>query len=355
MELLAKILKNPTSVDLSDGDYWNTILNQARKAGVMAKLEAHLRSQELWERVPTAAQETMRGSSTYVGFIQRRVLYELTQLERQLSDLPFQIVLLKGAAYIACGARSSVGRGVRDIDILVEKKSIPAIEARLLEQGWTMAEELSGYDEYYYRELSHELPPLRHPDFQFELDVHHDLIPPTMRIGTRTSEMFGSIVSIPGTRYHRLTKEDQLIHSAAHLMTSESLTNGLRDLLDMSALVLEVKERDESLQGLFARARKFGLETPLLDSLAACDRHLGTSAELCTVEERSSRSRVRRITAWIVDGVVFPNTSQRTLKGTLASTMMWWKTQYLRMSLWQLLKHAAIKKLYLPLTNRSPA
>ncbi|MEO0436976.1 MAG: nucleotidyltransferase family protein [Pseudomonadota bacterium] len=354
MEQLAKIFENPSSLNFSDGDFWNAALNQARKAGVMAKLEAHLRSHELWESAPTTAQETMQGSSIYVGFIQQRVRYELSLLERHLGDLPFPIVLLKGAAYIACDARPSVGRGVRDIDILVEKRCIPAIEARLLELGWTTAEELSVYDEYYYRELSHELPPLRHPDFQFELDVHHDLIPPTMRIGTRTSEMFGSTVSIPGTCFHCLTKEDQLIHSAAHLMTSESLVNGLRDLLDMSALLLEVKETDASLEGLFARARKFGLETPLLDSLIACDRHLGTNVVLPTTEEYLSRSRVRRVTAWIIDGVVFPKNSQRKLKAALASTMMWWKTQYLRMPFWQLLKHAAVKKLFLPIINRRP-
>ena len=99
------------------------------------------------------------------------VRMELCALDQAI-PLSRQVVLLKGAAYILQGLEFSRGRMPNDVDLLVRRSDLDETESSLLLAGWE-SETTDAYDQRYYREWSHELPPMRFPGHALEIDLHH--------------------------------------------------------------------------------------------------------------------------------------------------------------------------------------
>ena len=55
---------------------------------------------------------------------------------RALAPLDVPVILMKGTAFHAAGLDASIGRSVGDLDILVPRARLDAVEAALLEAGW---------------------------------------------------------------------------------------------------------------------------------------------------------------------------------------------------------------------------
>ena len=87
---------------------------------------------------------------------------------------------MKGSAYVMASLPPARGRYVGDVDLMVPRERIDEVEQRLLERGW-QASELDDYDQRYYRESTHEIPPLQHPERDTPLDIHHTIVPLTSR------------------------------------------------------------------------------------------------------------------------------------------------------------------------------
>src|SRR3546814_9784459 len=100
---------------------------------------------------------------------------------RVLAPLDCPGVLLKGTAFAAAGLSAGVGRSIGDLDILVPRDRIDAVEAALLGAGWEWVKP-DPYDDVYYRRWMHELPPLIHRERDRMIDVHHTILPLTARI-----------------------------------------------------------------------------------------------------------------------------------------------------------------------------
>jgi len=97
-----------------------------------------------------------------------------------LAALDPEIILLKGAAYLEAGLPCSQGRTLSDLDLLVRREELPRIEKTLQEAGWESDTE-EEYDQRYYREWMHEIPPLKHRFRGLEVDIHHNLLALTGR------------------------------------------------------------------------------------------------------------------------------------------------------------------------------
>jgi hypothetical protein len=95
---------------------------------------------------------------------------------------------------------------------------------------------LNDYDEKYYREWSHELPPYIHSESGVTLDIHHNLIPlssgKTINIAQidATKVWVGSNLYIPSDAY-------LILHSAIHLLLNDDTEKGLRDCFDLHSLI----------------------------------------------------------------------------------------------------------------------
>ena len=192
--------------------------------------------------------------------------FELERLERAMAGLDIRIVVLKGGAYVARGMKAADGRRVSDLDILVARDDIGAVEERLLHAGWQADEQTDNeYDQQYYRKHMHELPPLRHRSRGTILDVHHALLPPTSRYYVDTDKMFAEAVQLPGRKLWTFTPVDIFIHSAVHAYADGAVDAPVRTLVEQYLLFqdLSVKERSTLLE----RARNVGARSAVAIAL----------------------------------------------------------------------------------------
>jgi hypothetical protein len=216
----------------------------------------------------------------------RTALWEAECARRALTGYAGKIVLMKGTAYVAAGLQAGQGRHIGDLDIMVAREDLPVVEAMLLEKGgWEWVKE-DAYDDAYYRDHMHELPPMIHKERDRMIDVHHTILPLTAGPRPDAVGMLGdaipvfqkpfvsSVVETPGSTegpldfapgernsgFHTLSSTDMTIHCAAHLIADGDLAGGLRNLWDMHSLLTEFSQADDSFWvALQSRAQHHGL------------------------------------------------------------------------------------------------
>lgn len=264
MKHLALVLSRPSLVAGFSPGEWQALLTDARQARMVDRLRYTLASQAPDVALPAVIADVFDGTGRYVAYLQHRARFEVSQLSALALAADCPVVLLKGAAYLIEGIEASAGRGLGDIDILVPHASLADVERRLAASGWRFAEDLTEYDHAYYRDMAHELPPMRHFDRQFELDVHHGILQPTHRLTPDSARLMQESVALDTQPFFRLSRRDQILHSATHLFMSDELRGGLRDLHDIVLLCRQGEAEETAFwQRLLQRAVEQGLQRPL--------------------------------------------------------------------------------------------
>jgi hypothetical protein len=206
----------------------------------------------------------------------RAARYEVRQIGRALDGLGLPLILLKGAAYAMAGLDAGRGRLFSDIDILVPKARLPEVEAALMMHGWITTHH-DAYDQRYYREWMHELPPMQHARRGNSIDVHHAILPETAPVRPDPARLRASARPIPGEPHlATLSPADMVLHSAVHLFFDGEFDKGLRDLVDLHRLLTQFGQAPGFWEALPARARELELGRPLFYALRYCPRLLGT-------------------------------------------------------------------------------
>lgn len=343
---LVKLLLEPactTDLGLSD---WDTLIPQARNANLLASLGVLLEERGLLAQIPAEVQRHLV-SAIHAWNKQRDGLqYELRWLQRALTEAGVPLTVLKGAAYAVAGLRVGRGRLMSDIDLLVPAARIADVEAALQRHGWTSAE-LDPYDERYYRQWMHEIPPLGHPRRGSTLDVHHTIIPPTAHRNVDADKLFAATVEVaPGVRV--LGATDMVIHSATHLFHEGEFGHGLRDLWDLHQLMCEFGAQDAGFwDALTRRATELDLADPLYYGMRYANRCFGTpvpdAALHANIRSRRSTTPIA-VMDFLFDRVFVPDHPDCLLPGTaLARQCLYVRSHYLRMPLHLLLPHLARK------------
>ncbi|WP_298598133.1 nucleotidyltransferase family protein, partial [uncultured Sphingorhabdus sp.] len=171
-----------------------------------------------------------------------------------------KIVLLKGTAYVAAGLVAGEGRSIGDLDILVARQDLPEVEQALLAAGWEWVKP-DPYDDAYYRDHMHELPPLIHKERDRMIDVHHTVLPLTASRRPDARAMLTEARQI-GSGLYVLSNADMICHSAAHLFADGDLAGGLRNLWDIHCLLSEFSSPEFWAQ-LRERAARHQLSEPV--------------------------------------------------------------------------------------------
>jgi len=179
-DLLLYVLKAPGEMAGLSEEEWDQLLRLARNHRLLARLEPLARDQGIWHDLPERARDNIRGAQAWVDHFQLRIRRELMEVRKVLRHLGVPLLLLKGAAYMAAGLPPARGRSLSDLDLLVRRQDLPRVERALLDAGWKSEIE-DDYDQRYYREWMHEIPPLVHPLRGVEVDIHHNLLPLTGR------------------------------------------------------------------------------------------------------------------------------------------------------------------------------
>lgn len=285
--LLADVLRDPASSAALTAPQWTALLAMARAEQLIGTLAHRLRGLPLPGAVVRLLDDAI--TSTEQGRV--AALWEAEVARRVLGPIGCPVVLLKGTALVASGLRAGVGRSIGDLDILVPRDSLDAVEAALLAAGWEWVKP-DPYDDRYYRRWMHELPPLIHRDRDRMIDVHHTILPLTARITPRPdaiiadSELLESGLRVP-------CRGDMIVHAAAHLIADGDLAGGMRNLWDIHCLIEEF-----GTEGLEARAAHHGLAPTVCRAARLAHRLYGTDIPVgWRVPKATDRVFLRRITA----------------------------------------------------------
>ncbi len=326
---------------------WDRLLRQARSAILLPRLAVLAEAHGLMDGLSSEIQRHLHAGRRIAERQTRAVHWEARKLDQALAALGIPVLLLKGAAYALADLPPARGRLFGDVDILVDKPHLGNVEAALRLRGWHALKQ-SPYDDRYYRRWMHELPPLTHLRRGSHLDVHHNLLPETARLRTRPDRVIAAARPLPGYRVlHVPILEDLVLHSATHLFHEGEWQHGLRDLVDLDALLRQgAGAQAEWWGGLLRRAADLNLSRPLALALRYCHQLLATPVP---AEVLAETAESHRRLAWIwLDGLFLRGlTSFHPLcraPGTgLAGVLLYVRAHALRMPLHLLLPHLVHK------------
>lgn len=300
---LLNTLQAPERCSELDAHAWDHLIRTARSARLLGTLATRVGAIVPIDQLEAAVERQLRAGSVEAHFRRQKVRYLLSAIAPLMGSTAAPCILLKGAAYIAQGMEMADGRLPADVDVMVPRAALDAVERSLLAAGWQY-EKLRPYDEVYYRMWSHELPPLRSPGQALELDLHHTILPPLGRLKPDTEALFRAAVPIAGTTFGVLAPADQTLLAAAHLFHDSDCTNRLRDLVDIDGLLRAFSAVDSGFwHELDAHARLHHLGRPLWYALTFAQAWLGTpippEAAAAIDAYRPSRTAASLVTALI--------------------------------------------------------
>ncbi len=276
LPLLIEVLRAPHRMGELGLPEWNLLLRQALAANLTATLYCMADELDLLAQIPPQPRRHLAWAGTLIARHGDGVRFEVARIGAALDKLGLDLILLKGAAYAMAGLPAARGRLFSDIDILVPKAAMAEVESQLMLAGW-MSTHHDAYDQRYYRQWMHEIPPMQHMHRGSVIDVHHAILPLTAALHPDPDKLRASACAVAGqARLRVLAPADMVLHSATHLFYDGEFDKGLRDLFDLDRLLRHFDASPGFWAQLPARAVELELARPLFYALRHCQRLLGT-------------------------------------------------------------------------------
>lgn len=332
---------------------WDRLIRHARSTGLLPRLHALLSDSGSLDRLPDKVKNHLIGARAIADHERRTLLWEVNRIGRALDRLDIPCILLKGAAYTVLALPFAKGRISTDVDILVPKSEILAVEKSLLDHGWEHTK-IDDYDQYFYRHWSHELPPLQHRERGTVVDVHHTILPPMGRLRPDPEKLIAASLPIVGTKFRVLAPVDMVLHSAAHGFQDGDLKRPLRDLVDIDGLLRHFGHSEKLWHDLAVRAEELDLTRPLFYALRYTERYLKAPIATELVSQMVCWQPpwpALMVMDYVVDQVVTAGPWRHDIILELAQQSLYIRSHWLRMPPYLLVPHL-LRKL---LVKRKPA
>lgn len=267
-----------SSVDALAAHDWDTVLRMARRHRVTPLLHWRLRRERSGVPVPRTVSDALASGFAQSAIRALLVQRELLLTHRILADAGIPHVALKGA-YLAFHAYPHPAlRPLRDLDILVSKKTALEAYRALLAGGLTRHERLRGDPEASV-EVSKHLPALRSPSGRLDVEIHTQLSNPAHSGVGRPGlvddpHLWHRTISrdLAGASLTYLSPTDLLLHLVVHAVYDHRFGNGPLVLSD-SACLLESQPIDWPL--FWQRAHAGGWTRGCLLLLKMVERYFG--------------------------------------------------------------------------------
>lgn len=341
--VLLRVLRAPEAMADLSAEAWTDLIRAARASALLGKLAVLADDAGIRDGLPRAVRWAFDAADLACAENARMLRWEVNRLGHALGATAITPVLLKGAAYVVSGLQAGRGRMASDLDILVAKSELADVEEAVIAGGWRPELE-DGYDERYYRDWMHELPPYRHEDRETLIDIHHTVLPLTGRIRPDAAAMLADAPAIAEHRARILSPEDMVVHAAVHLAQDGDLSNRLRDLVDLAQLVGEFRQSAGFWERLSERAALHGAGRPVFYALTTAQRLLGLDlpAGLIQGPGRTTGS----VMAALIDRAIPPVLyEERSLGTRLARLALFVRSHWLRMPPFMLARHLLRKAL----------
>jgi hypothetical protein len=343
--ILARVLRDPGLLEQVSPEELSRLVDAATAARLLGWLMEQCRVRQFSASAPAWLRDRLLSAEATAAGYERAIRWEIDRLIRAFHGTAQPWILLKGAAYVAAGLPPGLGRRVADIDVLVPRYDLQRVEGILTEHGWEFPP-IDPYDDRYYREWMHELPPMVHRERRSIVDVHHAILPRTSRLTPASERLLER--AIPAGRARVLCPSHMVLHAAAHLFHDGEVAGAIRDLVDLDQL-LRCFGCDEAFwDDLISEAQTLGLTRPAYYALRYSQRWLGTPIA----------ARVVRVaTAWgppvlvraLMDRLVAKSLAAGLSARHPASVFcLYVRAHWLRMPLWRLARHLARKSVRRP-------
>jgi hypothetical protein len=342
---LLRLLRNVEEAQFLTLADWDAVLRLGRQARLLGSLYHRISDiPELASSLSVPVLGHLRAARNYSAHRVQMLKLELAALDRALPK-ELTVYLLKGASYVVQGLPMARGRLPGDVDLLVEREHLDSAEQSLLQGGW-LGQYEGAYDQRYYRQWSHELPPMRFPGHPLEVDLHHAITPVTSRWQASTKLLLEDAWRPEGQRYWVLHPSDQIIHAAVHLMQDSDLAVRLRDLVDIDGLIRQHLREAEDWEMLHERVLAHGLANPVWYAFRYCARWLQTPVHLPRPLPAPSEAHVA-VMDWLMPRTCLPRLPDhpKGAQSRIARLVAVGRYHYLRMPARLLLPHLLRKGL----------
>ena len=329
-------------------DEWLYLYRCCQRRGLGAKLANRLLKALPEEALPPAMQRQLPSSIQLAENNRREMSAEMYYVARVLRTLDTKVVYLKGAAYALQSLTAADGRIFSDIDILVDEEYLEEAEALLQASGW-ISMKPGDYDDAYYRQWMHEIPPLVHNRRGRVVDLHHTILPRASRLQPVPAEMLRDAQSfkLAEQEVFCFAPADLLIHCAVHAFHDGDLEERLRDVLDIHELVTDFAEDAPFWDSLQRRAALHDAKRPLFYALHYARECFGTSVPSDMLQKGAPgrpNALVLMLMDWMVMRAIMPNVPEHVpLSARLARRVLYMRSHWLRMPPLMLGRHLATK------------
>lgn len=325
---------------------WEGLLRRAQGSALLPRIAVKLKARNLFPILPLKVRERLEASLVIAAKNEVEVRWEVDRILWSLREIDVPIVLLKGAAYVMADLSPAPGRLASDVDVLVPKSALESVERALVAAGWK-AMKLDAYDQRYYRDWMHEIPPLRHRDRNSVIDVHHTILPVTARLRPNAESFRHAARPLGFSRLMVLEPVDMVLHAMVHLFYDGDLDGRLRELLDLDDLLRQFAVEPEFWDRLVPRAVEQELIRPLFYGLRHCRRILATPVpdDVLAASIVGAPSRpVIFMMDWLVGKVILPQPpEQATLALGLARFVLYVRSHWITMPPFLLVRHLTRK------------
>ena len=335
---------------------WDLLIRQARRANLLARLGHLFDSTGLSNLLPAQPLSHIKSAQVYADRFYMSLQWEISCIQDALTAVNVPLVLLKGSAYFVAGNNAAKGRVFSDVDILVPEDKLLDVEIALIKAGW-MTNTLDPYDQKYYRQWMHEIPPLRHLKRQTSIDVHHNILPKTTRFCPDATKLLANSIQIPGKNMWVLAPEDRVLHSAMHLFHEGEFTQGLRDLSDLDLLLKEFSTQENFWALLLQRADELQQQLPLFYALRYTHRILQTPVPE-NVRKASKQQSPNSINTSLMDALflraLMPDHKSCNDRWTgLARWLLFVRSHWLKMPVYLMIPHL-LRKAFRRVSGKNP-
>lgn len=344
--LCEALLRPEMSVSFTVSE-WEDCIRQARVSLLTIRLAQHLIEADVYDRVPNAVRKHLDAAVTLRDRQAVAAVNEVNFISEALGTIDVPVVLLKGAAYMADDLPPARCRVFSDFDILVPRSRLADVELAMLSHGWVTTHN-SDYDQRYYREWMHELPPMRHFTRASFLDIHHNILPLSARntpnaekllADTRAASAFDGV--------YTLSLDDMMLHNIVHVFQDGEFDKALRDLFDLRELVVTSLNGIQDWERLIDRARVLGLERPLFYAIDQLCRQLNFSLDAdvrLRIDSLLPSRPVLALMRFALDRALSPNHVTSSRSGTdLARLFLFIRGHAIKMPPHRLIVHLARK------------
>jgi len=350
-DLLIAALVDPRNLVSWSAPDLDLVLRLLRRARLLGRVAAELDAAGLLGALPLAARDALASALIAAQARSRVARWELDCIAYALRDRnDLQVVAMKGCAYLLADLPHAKGRMFADVDLLVPEAHLQEVEARLREHGWRSSE-LSAYDERYYREWTHELPPLVHAEREVEVDLHHNVLMRTARLHPDPRLLLAAARPVPGFRYFgylTMAPIDMTLHAMAHLFYGGEMDDALREVADIDALLRHFGRAEPGYwQEFWPRALALDLARPAYYGLRYAQRLLATPIPAPVLAASQAGAPTPLMTAAmdrLVPHALFPVHPDRPARrARFARALLYVRSHWVKMPPAMLIRHLAYK------------